>query len=88
MVVGLICLKLRKYKDERALTRDVLRTVSFSIVCLVNIDKDAYIDTLIHLVVDNVLLCEIIKGLIRDLNTLDTRTCLLENILAAAISLN
>ena len=88
MVAGLIRSKLRKHKDERALTRDVLRTVSFSTVCLVNVDKDAYTDTLVHLAADNVSLCEIIRGLTRDSNTLDIRTCLLENALAAAISLD
>ena len=88
MVAGLIRSKLRKHKDERALTRDVLRTVSFSTACLVNVDKDAYTDTLVHLAADNVPLCEIIRGLTRDSNTPDTRTCLLENALVATISLD
>ena len=79
---------MRKHKDERALTRDVLHTVSFSIVYLVNIDKDTYTDTLVHLAADNVPLYEIIKSLTRDSNTLDIRTYLLENALAATISLD
>ena len=88
MVAGLIRTKLRNHQEERALTREVLRTVSFITASLISVEKDVYTETLVRLTADSLPLYEIINGLSRDSLPPDTGVCLLENALAAALSLD
>ena len=88
VVASLIRAKLRHHQEERALTREVLHTANFITAFLVDAEKDTYADALVHLAADNLPLYEIIKGLSKDATPPDTDACLLENALAAALSLD
>ena len=88
MVAGLIHAKLRNIPEERALTRDILHTVGFINTNLDDVEQKTYTDTLVHLAADGIPLYEVINGLTRVSNLPDHGTALLENALAAGLSLD
>ena len=88
IVAGLIRARLRNHSEERALTREIVKTVSSITTTLVNVKGDAYTEALAVLAADNMPLYEVIKGLSRNPSPTQANTTLLENALVAAAALN
>lgn len=88
MVANLIRAKVKKKPDQRALTREILQTVTFVMATLDQPSEEAYTDALVRMAAKHLPLHEVIRGLSTHPDLPETGSSLLENALAAALFLD